>query len=70
MMFDAPFCSGYHLVFVSNEEVSCIPCERGRYNPVASSDSSGACRLCDRGDAWPLLQRDAVSIFKQGLFMC
>lgn len=51
------FLPGYHLVFVSNEVASCLPCERGRYNPVASSDSSGACRPCERGDARPVIGR-------------
>ncbi len=48
---------GYHLVFLSNEVASCLPCERGRYNPVASSDSSGACRPCEQGDARPVIGR-------------
>lgn len=59
--FTGVFClillPGYHLVFVSNEVASCLPCERGRYNPVASSDSSGACRPCERGDARPVIGR-------------
>ncbi|CAK9017507.1 unnamed protein product [Durusdinium trenchii] len=41
---------GYHLVFISSQEAACLPCERGRYNPVASADSSGACKLCPRGE--------------------
>lgn len=62
---------GYHLVFVSNEVASCLPCERGRYNPVASSDSSGACRPRERGDARPVIGKKLGTwAMWQDLFPC
>ena len=50
MAFDGISCGGYHLIFISDQQAGCHPCEPGRYNPVVGADSSGACLLCAAGE--------------------